>query len=208
MAFPAYHPGQTRIVEFLLALQSLPRHEIYAGLPPEDPSEPYQTMTLWPLEEEAGYWQMFPTYFQDEIQVWLALYRLRNLNSAMARLTALKVCNCARLSALLYMLPSNNEHPDLEKRPNEGPNRLGSNLIAAAQWILPSQEGHFVYQECKRFESEPEWRNIWCMMHWREWKHQFAFVAGDERFAAKYREVAQRSYNQMLVYEEENPKDQ
>lgn len=34
-AFPAYRPGQTRIVEFLLALQSLPRHEIYVGLSPE-----------------------------------------------------------------------------------------------------------------------------------------------------------------------------
>lgn len=67
-AFPACHPGQTRIVEFLLALQSLPRHEIYAGLPPEDPSEPYLTVPLWRFEEEEGHWQMFPTYFQEEMK--------------------------------------------------------------------------------------------------------------------------------------------
>lgn len=67
-AFPAYHPGQTRIVDLLLALQSLPRHEIYAGLPPEDPSEPYLTVPLWRFEEEDGDWQMFPAYFQEEIK--------------------------------------------------------------------------------------------------------------------------------------------
>jgi hypothetical protein len=121
----------------------------------------------------------------------------------MARLTALKLCNCARLSSLLYILPSNNEYPDLEKRPIDGPNKLGNNLIAAAQWILPQEEGQFVYQECKKFESDPEWRKIWCMAHWREWKRQFAFVSGDERFAARYREVAEQAYRQMLVYEED-----
>lgn len=39
------------------------------------------------------------------------------------------------------------------------------------------------------------------MTHWREWKRQFTFVVGDERFAAKYREMAGRSYRQMLAYE-------
>ena len=122
----------------------------------------------------------------------------------MSRLTTLALCNCARLSALLYILPSNNEYPDLEKRPLDGPNKLGNNLIAAAQWILPQEGGQYVYQQCKRFESEPEWRGIWCMVHWREWKRQVAFVAGDGRFAGRYMEVAGRAYCRMLVYEEED----
>lgn len=135
------------------------------------------------------------------ILVWLAPYRLRNLNSAMARLAALKLCNCDRYSALLYIMPSSSEYLDLKDRPIDGPNRLGNNLIAAAQWILPVDEGYFAYQECKKAESEPEWPHIWCMVHWKEWKRQFAFVAGDERFASKYRKVAESCYRQMLVYE-------
>lgn len=67
-AFPTYHPGQTYIVEFLFALQSLPRHEVYTGLPPKDPSKPYQIMTLWPLEEDEGDWQMFSCHFQGAIK--------------------------------------------------------------------------------------------------------------------------------------------
>lgn len=74
----------------------------------------------------------------------------------MALLTALKVCNCARLSALLYILPSNNEYPDLEKRSVHWPNKMGNNLIAAGQWILSPEGGHFVYKECRKLESEPE----------------------------------------------------
>lgn len=42
------------------------------------------------------------------------------------------------------------------------------------------------------------------MVHWREWKRQVAFVAGDGRFAGRYREVAGRAYCRMLVYEEED----
>lgn len=44
---------------------------------------------------------------------------------------------------------------------------------------------------------------MWSMERWREWKNQFAFVAGDDRFAERYREVAEQSYRQMLVYESE-----
>lgn len=67
-AFPAYHPGQTHIVEFLFALQSLSRHEVYTGLPPKDPSEPYQTVTLWPLEEDGGDWQMLSYLFKEAMK--------------------------------------------------------------------------------------------------------------------------------------------
>lgn len=42
-AFAQYHEGQNRIVELLLALTC---HEIFKGLPPEDPNEPYPKLTL------------------------------------------------------------------------------------------------------------------------------------------------------------------
>lgn len=58
--FPAYHPGQSSIVELLLALKALPRHKIYTGLPDS-------TVTLWPLGEDEGDWQKLWLYFHDEI---------------------------------------------------------------------------------------------------------------------------------------------
>ncbi|KAJ5087920.1 hypothetical protein N7456_011536 [Penicillium angulare] len=201
-AFPANHPGQNLIVELLLALKALPRHQIYAGLPSDDPRKPHPTVTLWPFGEEEGDWQMFWLYFHDEISDWLPPYRLRNLNSAMARLSALQLCKCAEQSALQYILPSSREYPDLEKRPIDGPNILGNNLIAAAQWILTSDEGRFVYQECRKSESAFESADSWSITNWQEWKRQFEFVAGDERFAANYRSVARDAYSRMLEYEE------
>ena len=64
-AFPPYHPGQNRIVEFLQALRALPRHEVYTGCPSEDPNEPYPTVLLWPLEE--GNWEAVAELFDYEI---------------------------------------------------------------------------------------------------------------------------------------------
>ncbi|KAJ5287119.1 hypothetical protein N7478_002805 [Penicillium angulare] len=200
-AFPAKHPGQNAIVELLLALKALPRHPIYAGLPSDDLSKPHPTVTLWPFGEPEGDWQMFWLYFHDEIFEWLPPYRLRNLNSAMARLTALEICNCAEQSALQYILPSSRDYPDLEKRPIDGPNILGNNLIAAAQWILTSDEGRFVYRECQSSESQSESEDSWSIANWQEWKRQFAFVAGDERFAVNYRTVAGDAHRRMLEYE-------
>ncbi|OJJ86310.1 uncharacterized protein ASPGLDRAFT_72654 [Aspergillus glaucus CBS 516.65] len=190
-AFPPYHEGQTRIVEFLLALRSLPRHEIFKDLPPEDPNEPYPTLTLWPFEERS--WEeCYPPF------------RWRNFNSAMARLASSNLCDCDFLSSLDDILPSSSEYPDLKKRPIDGPNKIGNYLVGAAQWIMWPDEGRYVYQQCKKVESVSEPREMWSMECWREWKNQFAFVAGDDRFAERYREVAEQSYRQMLVYESED----
>ena len=63
-AFPPYHPGQTRIVEFLEALRELPRHEVYTGCPCEEPDEPYPTVLLWPL---GGDWEGVAELFEYEI---------------------------------------------------------------------------------------------------------------------------------------------
>ena len=62
-------------------------------------------------------------------------------------------------------------------------------MLGAAQWIMWSNECHYVYQQCKKVESMSGLRQMWSMERWREWKRQFAFVAGDERFAQIYREV-------------------
>ena len=63
-AFPPYHPAQNRIVAFLEALRSLPRHDVPEGVPPEDlASEPYPSITLWPL---GGTWQGLPEIFRVE----------------------------------------------------------------------------------------------------------------------------------------------
>lgn len=51
-AFPPYHPGQDRIIEFLTVLRDLPRQEVPDGVPPEEGSdEPYPTITLWAFED-------------------------------------------------------------------------------------------------------------------------------------------------------------
>jgi len=39
------------------------------------------------------------------------------------------------------------------------------------------------------------------MERWREWKAQFWFVAGDERFQGKFREMARLAFEKMGEYE-------
>lgn len=59
-AFPPHHEKQTRIIRFLEALRDLPRRDVLDGVPPEDPNEPYSTITLWPL---GGGWMGLPEVF-------------------------------------------------------------------------------------------------------------------------------------------------
>lgn len=122
----------------------------------------------------------------------------------MARLASSNLCDCDSLSSLDDILPSSSEYPDLEKRPIDGPNKIGNYLVGAAQWIMWPDEGRYAYQQCKKVESVSEPREMWSMERWREWKNQFAFVAGDDRFAERYREVAEQSYRHMLVYGSED----
>lgn len=44
---------------------------------------------------------------------------------------------------------------------------------------------------------------MWSMQHWKQWKEQFEFVAGDERFGEQERLVARLARYQMLAYEDE-----
>ena len=120
----------------------------------------------------------------------------------MARLTSLDLIDCGFLSSLEHILPSSREYPDLKKRPIDGPNKIGNYLVGAAQWIIWPREGHYVYRQCQRVETVSGPRQMFSMERWREWKRQFAFVVGDERFDCKYRQVADLAYGGMSVYEE------
>ena len=115
----------------------------------------------------------------------LSTFRWRNFNSAMTRLASSNLCDCDFLSSLDDILSSSSEYPCLEKRPIEGPNNIGNYLVGAAQWIMWSDECHYVYQQCKKVESVSGLRQMWSMERWREWKNQFASVAGDDRFAER-----------------------
>lgn len=60
-AFPPYHEKQDRIIQFLEALQDMPRNDVYDGTPPEVPNEPYTTTTLWPF---GGNWMALAEMFR------------------------------------------------------------------------------------------------------------------------------------------------
>ena len=64
-----------------------------------------------------------------------------------------------------------------------------------------ARRGTFRLSGCKKSESDPDAGGIWTMEHWNEWKQQFAFVAGDERFAEKYRHIAENAHRRMLEHE-------
>ncbi|PWY83414.1 hypothetical protein BO70DRAFT_361531 [Aspergillus heteromorphus CBS 117.55] len=198
-SFPPHHAGQDAIIDFLKALQALPRHELYSGSPPEDPNEKYPTMTLWALETPEGNWEGFAGYFRHEIISCHPPYRWRNFNSTMARLTASGFADCTLWSALRDILPGSGEYPDLQRRPVDGPIKMGNDINAAAQWVVWPEECRYVYERCRRGEG----KNLWCMENWREWKSQFAFVAGDGRFEGKFRDVAGRAARQMVECESE-----
>lgn len=119
----------------------------------------------------------------------------------MARLTCSDLIDCGFLSSLNDILPSSDGYPDLQKRPIDGPNKIGNLMLGAAQWVMRPDECHYVYRQCQKVESVSGVREMWSMERWREWKRQFAFVDGDGRFGQRYREVAGRAYRQMLFGE-------
>ena len=65
------------------------------------------------------------------IDIWPP-YRIRNYHSAMARLTCAGLIDCAFLSSLRFILPTDDEYPDLTRRPIDGPNKLGNYMVGAA----------------------------------------------------------------------------
>ncbi|PYI21631.1 hypothetical protein BO99DRAFT_327542, partial [Aspergillus violaceofuscus CBS 115571] len=194
--FPPYHPGQNNLIALIKTLNELPRHIVPEGLSPaEIEEEPWKATNIWQACAEA---------FDFEYAYIWAPYRIRSYDSAMARLTCAGLINCAFLSSLRYILPTDDEYPDLTTRPIDGPNKIGNNLVGAAQWILGPEECRYAYTECQKVERvDVRQRKLWSREHWAEWKRQFAFVAGDERFAQKYRSVAAQAHHQMITCERE-----
>lgn len=137
--------------------------------------------------------------------MWSARYRLRNPNSAMARLTSSNLIDCSGLSALHQLLPDSPEYLGLEEEPIEGPDKPGILIHSAAQWVMRPDECRWVYGQCKKAENEGITElGVWSMERWREWMRLFGFVMSDKRFVqkARARDVAERAYRQMLMIEE------
>ncbi|ODM23488.1 hypothetical protein SI65_01077 [Aspergillus cristatus] len=186
-AYPPYYDGQSRMVEFVKVLKELPRHE----------------MVLWPIDAS---WESIYTYFKDELSMWSARYRLRNLNSAMASLTSSNLIDCSGLSALRQLRSDSPEYPDLEEEPIEGSYEPEILILSAAQWVVWPDECRWVYRQCKQAESESVTElGMWSMERWKDWKKEFEFVMLGHRFAQwiKVRDVAERVYRQKLMIEEE-----
>jgi hypothetical protein len=212
-AFPPYHPGQDRIIHFLEALRAVPEHQVPDGAPKGDSDDHDQTITLWPF---GGNWMALAELFRREGDEYSYPYsdietpgsetqlRWRNWQSAIARITASGFIDCAFLCALGDILPSARNYPDLEKRKIGGPNRIGGDVIAGAQWVIRQDEGRFVYRQCKEVEKVDGPRAMWSQERWSLWKDQLAFVAGDERFNSEARRVARLAGQKMVALEEED----
>ncbi|TEA09872.1 hypothetical protein C8034_v011598 [Colletotrichum sidae] len=210
-AFPPHHPGQDTIIQFLEVLGDLPKHQAPDQMP-ESESDETHLVTLWQFGDN----DVSPTeIFRREAEEFSYPYsdietpgsevavRWRNFQSAVARITALGISNLAFLSALGDILPSHPLYPDLEERKIGGPNRVSGDTVAAAQWMMWPDEGRFAYQQCKNLrETGP--RSMWHPERWQQWKVQFAFVEGDERFTPKARLAAKLARQQMASLEEED----
>jgi len=212
-AFPPFHPKQDSIIQFLEALRAMPEHQVPDGIPAGASNDGDHMITLWPF---GGNWMALAEVFRREADEYSYPYsdieapgsetqiRWRNWQSAIARITTLGFIDCGFLCALGDILPSSRNYPDLEKRKIGGPNRIGGDVIAGAQWIMWPDEGRFVYQQCKKVDKLDGPRAMWSMERWRQWKDQFAFVAGDDRFDSKARLVAKLAGQQMTAFEEED----
>ncbi|PYI08314.1 hypothetical protein BO78DRAFT_441682 [Aspergillus sclerotiicarbonarius CBS 121057] len=210
-AFPPGHVGQDRIIAFLEALRALPRHEVVmASISKsegelEDEEHVYRSLEMWPfgkgwlvLAEEFRYVSQPPPTERD--------LRYRNSQSAMVRTTALDLIDCRIYSVMEMILPFHHRwYPDLESCKEEGFNWLAGHVIAGAQWIVQPEAGRYVYRECRKVERlVTEYpRVVWSMERWRRWKDQFAFVAQEERFGERAREVAELAHERMVALEGE-----
>ncbi|KAI1394268.1 uncharacterized protein F4822DRAFT_424747 [Hypoxylon trugodes] len=204
-AFPPNHPGQDRIILFIEALSAMPEHRAPDAIP-DSSNDGY--ITLWPF---GGNWQALAELFRKEASAYFfpcpdigipgseKRLRWRNLQSAMARLTAMELIDCGFLCALEYILPSNPYYPGLGKKELDGPNVIGGSAIAGAQWIVaqPDLVGRYVYAQCQQAGSVDGPRDMWSAERWGQWKEQFEFIARDGRFDDEARRVAELALRRM-----------
>ncbi|RAK81900.1 uncharacterized protein BO72DRAFT_444375 [Aspergillus fijiensis CBS 313.89] len=224
-AFPPGHVGQDRLIAFLEALRDLPRHEIVTiaspsvASPSDDQVEQnmYTTLEVWPI---GGHWLLLQMVAHYEAQAYLyRLYaatrlppteidlRLRNFQSAIARMTALDLIDCGWLSSLEGILPLHPWYPDLNDPEGQGFGQdqgfrwLAGWIIAGVQWLLRAEVGQYVYQQCQKREKIVERPEMWSMQRWQQWKDQFAFAANEVWVGVHAQELARLALQKMIEYE-------
>ncbi|XHF99539.1 hypothetical protein AWENTII_003039 [Aspergillus wentii] len=209
-AFPPYSDGQNRIMEFLEALEGLPKKNLPVYVPHDYPDEPYVMITFWVLGEGMALTEDIRRDAEDHYYDYSDVETpgsdtqigWRNWQSAISRLTVSGLIDCGFLCALGNILPSYAYYPDLNFRKMGGPKRIAGDLMAAAEWILKPDAGRYVYKQClKREKTINLPREIWSMENWNEWKVQVDWIARDERFSAEARDIARQMTQAMANIE-------
>lgn len=70
-AFPPYHPGQDRIIQFLEVLRAMPEHQVPDGVPAEDPDDHDHMVSLWPFGDN---WMALAEVFRMEADGLCSLF--------------------------------------------------------------------------------------------------------------------------------------
>lgn len=201
-AIPPGHAGQDALVEFVQALRALPVHRASDAIPTETDDG---FMDLWPIEEN---WQALAEIFRKEAANYFhpasgmgvpeskQAHCWRNLQSAMARLTALGLINCGFLCSLEYILPSSPYYPRKSRPTVDQVNVLASNAIAGTQWLVPGTID-YVYAQCSKVKSVSAPREMWSRERWSEWQRQLALLASNDLVYAEARTAAKKALDQM-----------
>jgi len=190
-SFAPYTMGQDRLFAFLTALQDLPRWEAPESYP--DAKGEVYTSTFWKF---GSYWLGLEEEFaQEHSSITQGIFygttahsKWRNLQHAMARITAVGLLNCAAYSALHIIKPG-------FLSGQQGKIVFDYDITAAAEWLLHSQTCEHVYRECMKIEKVQYGDNWtpWAKDQWCSWKTEFEFVAGSTQYDSEVRQVAARA---------------
>ncbi|KAI5865365.1 hypothetical protein GGS23DRAFT_618414 [Durotheca rogersii] len=204
--FPLYHPGQTRIIQFLEALMAVPEHQAPDYIPDGGDVNDVQMMALWPSNHYAT--EAFRIgadairYYGSGIEIPGSEpeTRWRNYQSCMAHIVMTGFSACEFTSALRDIMPCGKEcPPSFDVGICNDPQEIGGHIQAAVQWLIHPDEVRYVYRQCQKQDrtDEKNPRDTWSMENWRVWKEQLRFFAGDERVDSPARELARVAVDQM-----------
>ncbi|KAI0548486.1 hypothetical protein F4679DRAFT_550637 [Xylaria curta] len=224
-AFPPGHEGQDRILQFLLELRALPRHDAPDSIADAETRE-VRYIKLWPF---GGNWLATAELYRWQVADILSnrsdMQKLQsearthwcNLQSAMARLTSQNLIDCSFLCALDDIMPQNCGYPSADGKAREigDMNRLSADAVAGAQWVLRAEEGRWVYARCREesagikqdsgeWETEERCRRMWSLERWSEWKRQFRLIAGDNQIDKDSRRLIKLAVERMEEYERDD----
>ncbi|KAK8099472.1 uncharacterized protein PG998_012713 [Apiospora kogelbergensis] len=216
--FPPYHPGQTRVVQFLRALLRMASHDAPDSFPNADGLIIVSTMPLWPYG--ALHPDTFRIYGAELTGVAMraeletpgseASTRWRNYQSTLARITISGFSDCSFLCGLRDILPKGHGG----KRAANGVRHAARGhwvpARGAVQWLMAGadeeereQGARWVYERCRKKEKT-EARNpwdTWSRENWEIWKVQLAFYEADDRVELWAREAARTALLRMKAVE-------